>query len=107
MHFNDSYGFWDDDMIPGSVNFWRYVELFYQLKKIGYDGWHDLDIFPYREDPVRAVEQGISFIDYTRRQVDEHYGEIKSLVEEGDVHKTIDGLRKIFLRGYEQVQGGE
>jgi len=101
MHFNDSYGYWDDDMIPGSVNFWKYVELFYQLKKVGYDGWYDLDIFPYREDSVRAVEQGISFIDYIRRQVDEHYGEINSLVGEGDVHKTIDGLRKIFLREYE------
>jgi len=101
MHFNDNYGYWDDDMIPGSVNFWRFVELFYQLKKIGYEGWYDLDIFPYREDPVRAVEQGIGFIGYMRRRVDEYYGEIKSLVEEGDVHKTIDGLRKIFLKGCE------
>jgi hypothetical protein len=26
-------------MIPGSVNLWKYVELFYQLEEIKYEGW--------------------------------------------------------------------
>ena len=100
MHFNDSYGFWDDDMIVGAINFWRYAELFYQLRKVGYDGWYDLDIFPYREDPVKAVEQSLSFIDYMITRVEENYDRIDALVEEGDVHRTLEGLREIFLKGY-------
>jgi len=101
MHFNDAYGFWDDDMIVGSINFWRYVELFYQLRKVGYEGWYDLDIFPYREDAVKAVEQSLTFIDYVKKRVERNYEEIDALVEEGDVHKIIEGVRKIFLKDYE------
>lgn len=62
VHFNNNYVFWDDDMIVGAINFWKYVELFYQLEKNEYDGWYDLDIFPYREDPAKAVDQCINFI---------------------------------------------
>ncbi len=101
MHFNDAYGFWDDDMIVGSINFWKYVELFYQLKKVGYEGWYDLDIYPYREDAVKAVEQSLKFIDYMKKQVEKNYEEIDSLIEEGDTHKIIEGARKIFLKDYE------
>jgi len=100
IHFNDCYGYWDDDMIPGSVNFWRYIEIFYQLKKVGYEGWYDLDIYPYREDPVKSIEQGISFIDYMRGRIDENYEEIEKIIEEADVHEKMERTRKIFLKGY-------
>ena len=100
MHFNDNYGYWDDDMIVGSVNLWKYVEVFYQLRRIGYDGWYTLDIFPYREDPIRAVEQSIGFIEYVKRSVDENFEDIDSVVRKGDVHSSIETLRRIFLKGY-------
>jgi xylose isomerase len=100
LHFNDSYGTLDDDMIVGSVNFWKYVEFFYQLKRIGYDGWYDIDIFPYRDDPVKAVEQSVAFIDYLRRQVDKNFNEIDTLTEKGDVHSTLEHIRRIFLKEY-------
>lgn len=100
MHFNDAYGYWDDDMIAGSINLWQYVELFYQLKKIHYDGWYDLDIFPYREDPVKAVEQSLRFIDYIKKKVEENYQEIDSSIAEGNVHSAINTVRRIFLAGY-------
>lgn len=100
MHFNDAYGYWDDDMIAGSINLWKYVELFYQLKKVNYDGWHDLDIFPYREDAVKAVEQSLRFIDYMKRRVEENFKEIDDSIAEGDVHSTIDVMRRLFLKGY-------
>jgi len=100
IHFNDCYGYWDDDMIPGSVNFWKYIEIFYQLKKVGYEGWYDLDIYPYREDPVKSIEQGISFIDYMRRRIDENYPEIEKIIKEADVHEKVERTRKIFLKEY-------
>lgn len=100
MHFNDCYGYWDDDMVPGAVNIWKFLELFYQLKRIDYQGWHDLDIYPFREDPVEAVEQGVRFMDYMRRLVNKNYQEIEGLVEIADVHQKMEGMRRILLKEY-------
>ena len=57
LHLNDNYGDWDDDMMVGSVHLVAYLELAYWLKRVGYKGWLTLDIFPYREDGVRAATQ--------------------------------------------------
>jgi xylose isomerase len=100
IHFNDNYGYWDDDMIVGSVNLWKYVELFYQLRRVAYNGWYTLDIFPYREDPIKAVDLSIGFIDYLKRSVDENFSDIDSVVKKGDVHSSIETVRRIFLKGY-------
>ena len=56
IHFNDNYRAWDDDMMLGSVHLVEHLELVYWLKRIDYQGWLTLDIFPYREDGVRAAE---------------------------------------------------
>jgi len=50
VHFNDAWGYWDDDMIAGTVNFWTTLEFLYYCKRLEYDGWFGLDMFPYRED---------------------------------------------------------
>ncbi len=59
IHFSDNYEAWNDDMMVVSVHILHYLELFYWLKRIGYKGWHTLDIFPYREDGVKAAEESI------------------------------------------------
>ena len=33
-----------------------------RLDRIDYDGWYELDIFPYREDGVRAASESIRWI---------------------------------------------
>ncbi len=55
IHLNDNYRSWDDDMMVGSVHLVEYLELVYWLKRLDYKGWLTLDIFPYREDGVRAA----------------------------------------------------
>jgi xylose isomerase len=62
VHFNDCYRTWDDDMVVGSVNFWETLEFLYYCVLCEYDGWFGLDMFPYREDPVRAAELSIKNI---------------------------------------------
>ena len=62
MHFNDNWRLWDDDMTAGSVHTIELLELLYWLDRIGYDGWYALDIFPYREDGVRAASESIRWI---------------------------------------------
>jgi xylose isomerase len=62
MHFNDNWRLWDDDMIAGSVHTLELLELLYWLDRIGYNGWYALDIFPYREDGVKAANESIAWI---------------------------------------------
>ena len=59
LHINDNYGAWDDDMVLGSVRYTEYIELCYSLRKIGYDGWTSVDIFPFREPAFDAAEESI------------------------------------------------
>ena len=54
LHSNDNYGDWDYDMIPASVHFWENVEIFYWLYKLGYNGWINFDICPFRVDSVKS-----------------------------------------------------
>lgn len=62
MHTNDCLGSWDDDMIVGSVHFIEYIELCYVLRKINYQGWCSVDIFPSREDAISAARESVLYI---------------------------------------------
>lgn len=52
VHLNDNDKFWDWDMIPGSYNFWDFIEFFYYLRRLGYDDWFAYDVFPKEIDTV-------------------------------------------------------
>jgi xylose isomerase len=62
VHFNDNYGFDDDDMIVGSIHFYEYIDFIYWLKRMKYNEWSSLDIFPIREDSNKAVSNSIYFL---------------------------------------------
>jgi len=59
VHFNDTYGKWDDDMLPGTVHPWESIEFFVYLLDSNYNGWVGLDIFPYRENPLSACSMAV------------------------------------------------
>lgn len=59
IHLNDNYRDWDHDLIPGAVNVWDHVEFFYWVRKLGYSGWHSIDVFPYREDGSEALSRTV------------------------------------------------
>lgn len=62
LHINDNYRDWDHDMVPGTVNFWDTLEFFYWLRKVGFDGWYGIDIYPYRENGLEAMTQTVKNI---------------------------------------------
>jgi xylose isomerase len=70
LHLNDNYRSWDDDMMVGAVHLVEYLELAYWLKRLVYKGWLTLDIFPYREDGVRAAMQCREWMAVFFRSVD-------------------------------------
>jgi len=63
MHFNDNWRLWDDDMTVGSVHTIETLELLYWLDRMNYTGWYALDIFPYRENGIRAATESIKWIE--------------------------------------------
>lgn len=98
VHFNDNYGAWDDDMMVGSVHIMHYLELFYWLKRIGYKGWHTLDIFPYREDGPRAVKESIEWIKGIYELLDKIGDEeIEKTIREGNSTQTSALLRRALM----------
>ena len=100
LHLNDAYGYWDDDMILGSINLLRFVEFFYALREIGYDGWYDLDIFPYREDPVEACNQSLRMVDYLVKLVEREHEKLRDAVESDNPHKALDIVWRLLLRDF-------
>jgi sugar phosphate isomerase/epimerase len=70
MHFNDNWRLWDDDMTVGSVHTIELLELLYWLDRVNYNGWYALDIFPYRENGVRAASESIRWIKAARGLLD-------------------------------------
>jgi xylose isomerase len=53
VHLNDNDGIWDWDMIPGTYHVWEFVELFYTLRKLGYqDDWYAFDVLSKEVDQI-------------------------------------------------------
>jgi sugar phosphate isomerase/epimerase len=61
VHFNDNYGDWDWDLVPGTILFWEHLELIY---------WYSIDIAMPRGDPVRSCQQSVTNIQRMYRVVD-------------------------------------
>jgi xylose isomerase len=99
MHFNDAYRYWDDDMIVGSIHFWEYLELMAWLQRLKYDGWYSLDMYPYREDPVKACEQSIRNLKWYAELVEKiGVNRIFEAIESKSIEETIEFLRESIRR---------
>jgi xylose isomerase len=71
VHFNDAWGYWDDDMIPGTIHFWTTIEFLYYCRQTAYPGWFGLDMFPYREDGGDAAQMAVDNIRAMWAKLDE------------------------------------
>ena len=98
MHFNDNWRMWDDDMTFGSVHTIESLELIYWLDRLDYSGWYALDIFPYREDGVRAANESIKWIKGLHGVLDKiGRDQLAKVVESGDAMDMSALMRKAFL----------
>jgi xylose isomerase len=55
IHLNDNYRDADSDLIFGTTAFWDNLELYYYLKKISFQGWHEIDIVVPRDDRIKSL----------------------------------------------------
>ncbi|MBP1992219.1 sugar phosphate isomerase/epimerase family protein [Paenibacillus eucommiae] len=98
VHMNDNYRHWDDDMIVGSVHLIETLEFFYWLKRTGYQGWKSIDQYPYREDSLAAVREGVNAMesfDKLIERIPDH--EIEALIKHGKSPEITSYLRKLLL----------
>jgi xylose isomerase len=98
IHLNDNYRLWDDDMMVGSVHIIEYLELLYWLDRVGSKGWYTLDIFPYRENGVKAARESIEWIkalkEVLKRMGDER---IEALIAKGDATEISKIIRMALI----------
>ncbi len=99
VHINDNNRRWDWDLIPGTRNFWDYLELLFYLKKFDYQGWVTSDMSPTRLDAVAAFERTIATTEkmigiVNRLDADE----IFRLMKRGDTLETLELLESHVLK---------
>jgi xylose isomerase len=74
------------------------LELVYWLDRVQYGGWYALDIFPYRENGVRAAAESIKWIQAARQLLDKIGRErISDVVARGDALEASALLREAML----------
>jgi len=99
MHVNDNYNLWDDDMIAGSLRYMEYIEMFYSLRKVGYNEFMSIDIFPYRENSYESTRESVLFMKKFDDAVDKiGFDKLAALVEEGDPNKTVKVVREAIFK---------
>jgi sugar phosphate isomerase/epimerase len=94
-HLNDNWRDWDDDMIVGSIHFLETMELMYWMRRVGYEGWYGLDIFPYREDPTEATAESIRFMETYHTVIDRiGMDKLGELIQQGEPTETLKVIRQ-------------
>lgn len=99
LHLNDNYRYWDDDMMVGGVHIPEYLELIYWLKETGYKGWYSLDIFPYRENGIRAAGESIEWLKSMIEAIDKlDKNKVQEIIAAGDATNSTRMLREILFK---------
>ncbi len=94
VHLNDNDGRWDWDMLPGQYHVWEFVELFYTLKRLGYDeDWYAFDVFPKEIDTAENYSAALRLtrsLEALAARIDE--GEMRALMAERNPARTMPYL---------------
>jgi len=99
VHINDNYRNWDWDLIPGSVNFWDWLETIFVLDQVGYHGWLVSDVFPARTDPVETLSASYRAICYAEALLDELGRQrLMEMIHRRESIRVFDELQRHFLR---------
>lgn len=97
VHVNDNYRNWDWDMIPGTINFFDYIEAVMYLKKVGYNNWLTADVFPQRYDQIKIIEKTFEWMDYLFdivERIDEK--ELFTMIQNKNNFEALDYVRSLL-----------
>jgi xylose isomerase len=89
VHLNDNYGDWDWDLNFGSAHLYEFIEMLYWIKRTGFSGWYSADLFAYRTDAARSVEESLSWLNAMQDFVDRtSLEQFDRLLEAGDPNEV-------------------
>lgn len=99
LHTNDNYGSWDDDMIVGSVRYTELIEMFYSLRKCGYNRGIAVDIFPFRDKHFEATRESVEMMKKMDQMVDLiGFDKITQLREAGESTDMVKAVREAIFK---------
>jgi xylose isomerase len=98
VHLNDNDGHWDWDMLPGAFHLWEFVELFYTLRKLGYDNdWYAFDVYPKELDTVENFSAAMTLTRKLEALTDRiDPARMEALLQERNSAKTIPYLYSLL-----------
>ncbi|MEA3334851.1 MAG: sugar phosphate isomerase/epimerase family protein [Chloroflexota bacterium] len=98
VHINDNYRNWDWDMMPGTVNYWDWLETLLVLDEVGYDGWLVSDVFPARTDPLETLSASYRSIQYAEQLLDAFGRDrLRGMTRRREVITIFDEFQRMFL----------
>ena len=105
-HNNDSEGRIDNDLLFGSVHFWDALESALLLRQAGWNGIIEPDIFPQRDDPLKAFVaslNSVNFFDALARKLLEGEGpeRLRELQQRKRPSEALDWLQRVVASGVE------
>lgn len=87
MYFTDSYGLWDDMMIPGGVHLWELMESLMYLKANKHKGYFIIDMMPQRIDAAQALQIAVGNLSICWKKLDK-----LDITELRKAHRTLDAV---------------
>ena len=98
FHMNDNWRLWDDDMIAGSVHTIEFIEMFYWLRKLGYNAFISTDQYPYRENSRDAVAQTVKWMQtFERIASNIDMTEMQAILDQNDAVASNEYLRRLMF----------
>jgi sugar phosphate isomerase/epimerase len=98
MYFSDGYRWWDDMMIPGSVNMWELMEALFYLKAGKYKGYMTLEMLPARIDPSQACQIAVGNLSIFSKKLDKlDTGELRKAQKTQDAVESQRIIRRVMV----------
>jgi xylose isomerase len=100
MYFSDSYGLWDDMMIPGGVHLWEIMEALFYLKMAKYKGYVTIDMLPQRIDPSQACQIAVGNLSILWKKLEKmDTTELRKAQRTLDAVESQKIIRRVMLQG--------
>ena len=98
VHINDNYRNWDWDLMPGTVNYWDWLEMLLVLDEVNYDGWLVSDVYPARIDPVDTLSASYRNIVFAQKLLDKFGRErIREMTRDRNAIGIFDTFQELMI----------
>ena len=98
VHLNDNYVYADTDLIPGVVHTMAFLELFYWLRRLNYDGYICYDTVALIHDPRDIISECVRYTQALSAAADQiDRAEMEQIFANGDAVKALGLARQVLF----------